>query len=67
VHEYQQPNSPRETDGSGEGAAAEAPGELVQHLTAPVEVEVIATNWGKAKFTPAEPSITGRPARDWGG
>jgi hypothetical protein len=78
VHEYLQPISPDETAGWVEGTAAPsveetappaAPpsGELVQHLTAPVEVEVIATNWGKAKFTPAEPSISGRPGRDWGG
>lgn len=32
----------------------------------PVEVEVIATNWGKARFQPAE-EITGeKPAREWG-
>jgi hypothetical protein len=74
VHEYLEPISPDETGGSVEGTApsvedtaAPPAGELVQHLAAPVEVEVIATNWGKAKFTPAEPSISGRPARDWGG
>jgi hypothetical protein len=32
----------------------------------PVEVEVIATNWGKARFQPAEEIAGVKPARDWG-
>lgn len=38
--------------------------ELVPNAT-PVEVEVIATNWGKARFQPAEAIVGSKPARDW--
>jgi len=42
------------------------PATLVEHLAEPPQVEVIATNWGNARCTPAE-AITGRaPSRDWG-
>ena len=32
----------------------------------PVEVEVIATNWGKARFQPAQEVTGAKPAREWG-
>ena len=39
-----------------------------QHLKTPTEVEVIATNWGNAKFAPApEPEPIGKSTgKDWG-
>src|SRR5947209_877377 len=55
VHEYLQPTSTGDAEPLVPGAVAPpAGGDLVQHLSAPVEVEVIATNWGKARFTSAE-------------
>lgn len=32
---------------------------------APVEVEVIATNWGKARFQSADPTVGSKPRTDW--
>lgn len=40
--------------------------ELAQHLTAPAEIEVVATNWGNARFTPAQDTVDPKPAREWG-
>ena len=40
--------------------------ELAQHLTAPAEVEVIATNWGNARFAPAQDTGGPKLAREWG-
>jgi hypothetical protein len=65
VDEYLQSTPAGDTDAPAAGLAAPPAGDLVNHLSTPAQVEVIATNWGKASFTPAE-SVGVRPARDWG-
>lgn len=47
-------------------AEAEAPTMAPVPNPVPVEVEVIATNWGKARFKPAEAIAGSKPDKDWG-
>lgn len=40
--------------------------ELAHHRRVPAEVEVIATNWGNARFAPAQDTDRPKLAREWG-
>ena len=66
VQEYVHTANDAEMPESSPKEAQPAGTELAQHLTVPAEVEVIATNWGKARFAPAEDTAGPKLAREWG-
>jgi hypothetical protein len=66
AHEYLQPAPATESAEHVDKEAQSARADLAQHLTAPAEVEVIATNWGEARFTPVEDTHSAKVVRDWG-
>jgi hypothetical protein len=55
-------------DGLTEPTAAEATAHTMEPLPKPepVEVDVIATNWGNARFMPAEAIPGSKPHKNWG-
>jgi hypothetical protein len=66
VHEYVHTTNSGAMPEGDQKEAQPAETELAQHLTVPAEVEVVATNWGNARFAPAQDTHGSKLAREWG-